>query len=36
MRRILRMAGPLVCDTDAARKADLSVDDQQIAVCAVV
>ena len=30
------MAGPLLCDTDAARKTDLPVDNQQFSVCAIV
>ena len=36
MLRILRIASPWICDTNAARKTVLSVDNQQLAVCAVV
>ena len=36
MLRVLRVAGPLVGDADAAGEADAAVDDQQLAVRAVV
>jgi hypothetical protein len=36
MLRILGMASPLICDTNTARKTGLSVDNQQLAVCAIV
>lgn len=36
MFRVLRMARPLICDSNPARKTGMSVDNQQLAVCAIV